>query len=145
MEKNIVIRNDLMSSNLPSIWLEYKEPNKEALLIGGFYREWNHKGDTTEAGQVKRMEEFSTQLERISEEKKKCIVLGDANLCSLKWKEENFGHKLIAKQILEALEQFGLSEGKIGFTYQSDNIKKMVTLLSQQLIIYTIALNSKKA
>ena len=70
MEKNIVIRNDLMSSNLPSIWLEYKEPNKEALLIGGFYREWNHKGDTTEAGQVKRMEELSTQLERISEEKK---------------------------------------------------------------------------
>ena len=69
--------------SLPSIWVEFSELRKESIVIAGFYREWNHKGDKSS----KRMEILALQIEKVAEEIKKCIVKGDANLCASKEKE----------------------------------------------------------
>ena len=82
--KNVSVRHDLMSTDFPSTWIEVNETSKQAVLIAGFYREWNHKGCKSEASQVKCMEEFSNQIERAAELGKSCIILGDANLNALR-------------------------------------------------------------
>ena len=51
--KNITVRKDLMSTDYPSICLELKENNKQTVLLAGFYREWNQKGNKSEANQIK--------------------------------------------------------------------------------------------
>ena len=127
LSKQILVRQDLISPDFRSIWIEYSELQKESIIIGGFCREWNHKGDKTEAGQVKRMELFAQQIEKAAEENKKCIVMGDANLCASKWKDEKFGYKNIAEPILNTLEQCGLSISNIG---TSNNTRLFVILLT---------------
>ena len=57
--------------------------------------------------QIKWIKEFSKQIERAIEDNKQCIILGDANLCYKKWKDEDFIHKSIAVHLLNALEQGG--------------------------------------
>ena len=59
---NFTVRQDLMSTDFPSIWLEVNETNKQTVLLSGFYCEWNHKGNKSEASQVKCFEEFSNQI-----------------------------------------------------------------------------------
>ena len=73
--KNFTVRQDLMSTDFPSIWLEVNETNKQTVLLSGFYCEWNHKGNKSEASQVKCFEEFSNQIEKAVELGKSCIIL----------------------------------------------------------------------
>ena len=44
LSKNVKIREDLMSTEFPSIWIEVRKKNEKGKLIRGFYREWTHKG-----------------------------------------------------------------------------------------------------
>ena len=44
---------------------------------------------------------FTNQLESSAKEKIYILIMGDANLCSNKWKENNFIHKKIAKQLID--------------------------------------------
>ena len=43
-----------MSAEVVSIWIELKLSHSNNLLIGGFYRVWNHEVDKTDEGQEKR-------------------------------------------------------------------------------------------
>ena len=43
-------------------------------------------------------------IEKASLEKKEMIVMGDANLCSAKWKDPKFLHKKIVNQLIGCLE-----------------------------------------
>jgi hypothetical protein len=49
------IREDLMSTEFPKIWLEIIRTNYKNLLVCGFYQEWTRNDDSTEAGQSQRM------------------------------------------------------------------------------------------
>ena len=39
----IKLRQDLMSNDFPSIWLELNNEKHKSLLIAGFYRQWSHE------------------------------------------------------------------------------------------------------
>ena len=83
-----LIRQDLTSADFPSIWLELENTNQKNMIIGGFYREWSPGGVKSIKAQVEAMRVFTNQIEQAAAENKNIIILGDANLCSIKW---NFG------------------------------------------------------
>ena len=81
----VTIREDLMTCDFPSIWLEIKEENCKPTVLAGFYREWTQNGDNTEVAQVERIEKFCNQIDIANESECNMIIMGDANLCSHKW------------------------------------------------------------
>ena len=91
--ESMTIRKDLMSTIFPSIWLELKSEGKPSVIIGGFYWEWTHNGLKTLPLQITGIKEFSKQIERAAEEGEQCVVMGDANLCYQKWRDDDFSHK----------------------------------------------------
>ena len=48
LQENIRLREDLMSTEFPSIWLELMNERESNLIIGGYYREWAFAGDKSQ-------------------------------------------------------------------------------------------------
>ena len=118
-------RQDLMSVQFPSIWLEYSDTNnKNQTLFAGFYREWSHEGLENEMAQSLGLDVFINQMEKASSECEKIIICGDANLCSLKWKDEKYLKKKYAIPILETLTSCNLINQDIGITFLADHSNK---------------------
>ena len=42
--EEVILREDLMNEDYPSIWLQVKNSNKKDILLCGQYREWDHEG-----------------------------------------------------------------------------------------------------
>ena len=92
-------------SDLPSITCEIgigREKNANVNLV---YREW--------VSGVSGLSDFSVHTERLKRQIQCCknhqnpnsdtVLLGDANLNALKWEDDNFKRKEMAKQIREYL------------------------------------------
>ena len=79
----------LMSTEFPSIWVEYRNLKEAKYLIGGFYRVWSKDGLNSEADQLKRLQIFTHQINLATEKCERLIILGDANVCSIKWADPN--------------------------------------------------------
>ena len=54
------------------------------MTFGGFYREWSHAGSKSEISQQEGLNIFLEQIEKATVKNEKCVILGDANLCSTK-------------------------------------------------------------
>ena len=74
------LREDLMSPNFPSIWVEEEIELGKNIIIGGFYREWSIDGTVSSTNQTTAIKIFTSQMEAASRENKSIIVLGDANI-----------------------------------------------------------------
>ena len=122
-----------MTTDIPSIWLEFKSEHAVPMAICGVYREWSHNGDTTEASQVKQIEKFTTQIDEANACFEKIIITGDINLCSNKWAEISYIRKNISRPLLECLNQHGMSLADIGTTYQADHILNNGTIPESDL------------
>ena len=85
-------------------------------MIGGFYREWASGDDHTQETQLSSLEIFTNQMEEVATEKKEMIILGDANLCTLKWNEDGFIYMSLANQMKSTLAQCGLTNLELGNT-----------------------------
>ena len=72
LEDSLSILTELMSKDFPSIWLTIKTSDNN-VTIGGFYREWNHKGAKSVPSQIKCMEIFAEQIERAAENAGSCV------------------------------------------------------------------------
>ena len=53
--------------------------------------------------QQERMEIFSNQIEKANENKGHIIILGDVNLCSKKWNDDDFHYKKVAIIHIDAI------------------------------------------
>ena len=62
-------------------------------------------------------------MELAVSENKDMMMLGDANLCSLKWNDPKFLHKIISNQLLDCLKQNGLSSEEVGTTFVADHVQ----------------------
>ena len=133
MKDQIRLREDLMSPDFPSIWLEMTRNNEKGCIISGFYREWTRNGIRSEEEQLKSMEVFTKQMEQASMENKNMILMGDANICTLKWDEDNFRQKNIAMEIKSSLAQCGLLNMDIGNTYLADRLSEDGTTIESAL------------
>ena len=50
--------------------------------------------------------------------------MGDANLCLVKWKEEDFDYPRLANKIQKILSQCGMINIDLGFTYMADRVRE---------------------
>ena len=117
-----------MGHEIPSIWLKLANNLGKPLLISGFYREWSQNGVESEKMQVEQINKFTEQVERALIQSGKIIIMGDANLCSTKWKDPNFVHKNISTPLLNCLDQNGIKIHNVGNTYLADHILKNGTI-----------------
>ena len=129
----ILRREDLMSGRFPSIWIELRDKYKSGTLVGGFYRQWKSDKIRSVPDQVEQMLDFCNQIDRAFSPDLKMIIMGDANLCSEKWKMDNYDMKSIANPLLECLEQNGLQIQQVGKTYQADHTSANGTVASSAL------------
>ena len=60
-------------------------------LVCGYYREWNINGTKNTSDQIKAIQELTRQMEMAATTKLPIIMMGDMNLCALKWTESDFG------------------------------------------------------
>ena len=121
------IRMDLMSTIFPSIWIEIGEKSQSSVSIGGFYREWSHNGEKSDASQLSMMEMFATQIERACSTHKKVLITGDAILDKNKWNSPGFLYKHVANCLRDSLQQNDIVIKDVGTTYHQDHIQQMVT------------------
>ena len=119
----IKTRGDLMTDSFPSIWLEIQDENRSTTLLGGFYRQWSCNGIRSTKLQVEEIQVFCNQINSGCTPRSKTLIMGDANLCSNKWRGEDFDKKNISQPLIQCLEQNGLKIRDIGTTYQSDHIQ----------------------
>ena len=112
----------LMSTDFPTIWLEYTSQKGAKFLIGGFYRVWTNAGITTEAEQLKRLKILNQQMELATEQSKRVIMLGDANVCAIKWSEKIKKKNNVADSLKNKIEECGLINLELG-TFTSDIVQ----------------------
>jgi hypothetical protein len=80
------VRLDLMDSSVSSVWMSLGFKHQRKILVGGFYRTWQHLGRAdngasgTDAAQMSRWKVFLDQWERALKEGKEVITMGDFNL-----------------------------------------------------------------
>ena len=113
----------LMSPEFPSIWLEYRNQKGTKYLISGFYRGWSNDGVTNEAEQIKRLGIFNQQMELATEKCKRVIILGDANVCSIKWANPNKKTNKVAELLMNKVEECGMTNMELGVTFTSDIVQ----------------------
>lgn len=131
--ESITTLDKIMSVDIPSIWIEFKDQKQMKTAIGSFYREWTHEGIKSDEEQTKNMGLFCQQIEACANKYNNLITLGDMNLCSDKWKEDNFLYKNIASALIDTLEQCGLKERKLGNTFTADGVNKNGNTVSSSL------------
>ena len=125
LSDQIIIRTDLTSADFPSLWVEIENDYGKNVLCGGFYREWSPSGDRSIEAQVNAMQVFTKQIENATTERKNVIILGDANLCSLRWDSPDFQHKRISNELRETVAQCGMSHMDLGVTYTADRLDEL--------------------
>ena len=116
------LREDLMSPNFPSIWVEEEIELGKNIIIGGFYREWSIDGTVSSTNQTTAIKIFTSQMEAASRENKSIIVLGDANICAIKWDDPITKLTETAEELKSSLALCGLTNIAIGNTYLADRL-----------------------
>ena len=93
------------NTDLPSISCEIGVGREKKTRVNFFYREWTSGvsglGDTN--SQTERLKRQIDHWKTLHTGGRDTIVLGDANLCALKWEEESFQYKDLAFQVQEYL------------------------------------------
>ncbi len=71
------------------------------------------------------MQSFTKQIENASAEYKNVMILGDANLCSLRWDSPNFRYKKISEELRQSVAQCGMFQMDLGVTYTADRLEEL--------------------
>ena len=88
-------RHDLEDQSLSAVWLELGMPRQKKIIVGNIYREWQYMGQASSnssgsiADQLQRWLVFIEMWEKVLNEGKEVMVLGDINLDFLKWNKGN--------------------------------------------------------
>ena len=125
IQERVKLLEHFMSEDFSSIWLEYTDLLGAKTNIGGFYREWTCDGLSSESDQAKRLETLLHQFDLVTENCKRVIVLGDANISLKKIKKDSpLKNKRVTELLMNKLEECGLISLDIGDTFTSDIIQK---------------------
>ena len=63
------------------------------------------------------IEKFCNQIDMASEKECNMVIMGDANLSSLKWNNAKFLNKNVSIPLRNVLDQNGLVYNEVGVTY----------------------------
>ena len=129
--KSLVVkpRPDLMNQWVSSIWLEVGLPRQRKFLLCNAYREWgypNQPDNTSHSytAQKDRWTMFLDQWEAGIQEDKEIILLGDLNICHIKWTrtdlsptEQTYRLKTLIVELFERIIPQGFCQLVQGFSY----------------------------
>ena len=117
------VRDDLMSDQFSSIWLELGLPGKRKFLICQLYREWRYMGQVNRGQQSNTIQEqmrrwviFLDQWDRALATGKEVIVLGDCNIDHLKFSKAGALQPLV-DAMLERIYPHGVVQCVQGVTH----------------------------
>ena len=87
-------RQDLMNPQVSAVWLEVGLPGKQKFLVCNAYREWGYpnqpdKQSHSVPAQKTWWSLFLDGWEAAIKEDKEIIVLGDMNICHIKWMQQD--------------------------------------------------------
>ena len=96
-------------TDLPSVSCEIGVGREKKTRVNFFYREWTSgvSGLGDNGSQGERLKRQINHWKTLHTGGRDTIILGDANLCALKWEEEDFHNKEIALQVQEYLAVAG--------------------------------------
>ena len=90
LEKYLTVRTDLMTNDQPDVWVEMKTKREPSSIYGFYYREFTSiNGDNSLEGQKKRLEEWTTAVDKIELEDKEMMMMGDVNIDAFKNADED--------------------------------------------------------
>ena len=123
------VREDLMSDQFSSIWLEVGFPGRKKFLVCNLYREWQYLGQTDHSSldiseQLARWIIFLEQWEKALDTGKECIVMGDFNLDFLTFHRNNpsssQAHRLkpLVEELFARVVPHGVKQCVVGTTRQ---------------------------
>ena len=109
---DVKIRDDMEISNYPIITLEIKSNNCKKLIVTGVYRQWG-------SNQEFELEQITNVVDKIGDEKKDHLILGDINLDKSKFDTEDYRYKKLRDILLNCLSRNDLKMANLGPTYLS--------------------------
>ena len=105
--KSLIVkpRPDLMNPWLSAVWLEVGLPRRHKFLLCNAYREWGYPNQQDRAShsinaQRERWTMFLDRWQVGIQEGKEIIVLGDLNLCHLKWNQLDLPKTCLTHKLL---------------------------------------------
>ena len=127
-ELDCVLRDEYMQPGQAAVWLQLKPSGKEEkFLIGSLYREFKVPTNTdthealgrSETAQKLRLQEFGSNLCRVTAENKNVLLMGDMNLDLSKLEYSNYYNKKLASDFEELMCENGLAHiTGFGITYR---------------------------
>ena len=84
----VKLRQDLMCSNLNSVWLEAGLARNKRILVNNLYREWRHLGDDSALSIPEQLNDWLEHLqywEKALDSGFEVVCLGDYNLNHCNW------------------------------------------------------------
>ena len=129
----VTIRNDLMSSQFCSVWLEVQA--KKNVLIGAFYREWDDgTKDKSISHQRENLRVFLNQIQSATNVvKKPVVIVGDMNIDMNKASSEHYPLKDLYKDLEECLAEQGIVNVDVGNTYTAFRTRTDGTIISSAI------------
>ena len=92
-------------SDLQSVTLQIGLGREKKSLVNIFYREWTGavSRDSSQNAQVDRLERQVEHWKSLSENNRDYIILGDNNLCSKSWLDNNYEKKHLSENVIQFL------------------------------------------
>ena len=92
---------DQTFDHIPSITLEIGLGRATKTIVHYYYREWKNgvTGESSPASQLADLRLHINQWEELVNTGRNFVSLGDANLCSMSWNEDNFQHKNMSEEV----------------------------------------------
>ena len=108
VEKDVGIQN----SDLPTITLEIALGREKKTLVNFFYREFTSgvSGLKDTNAQTERLSRQIKYWKHIHKSNRDIICLGDANLCAIKWYDDNYNEKTLAELVQSSLLETSSSQ-----------------------------------
>ena len=108
-------------SDLPTLTCVIGMGKERKTIVNFFYREWS-SGVSGLVGAEAQRERLRRQIQlwrNFQNNSHDVIIMGDANLCALKWEEEGYQHRELADFILDYLGDINGSQIVTGKTHMS--------------------------
>ena len=127
------LREDLMSEEIPEVWIEVGEPKKKRVLICQFYREFSNWNNRTGTDSIKSQKErFEVWLDKVGlqlEGNRELWLLGDFNLDLARKDDVTYNRKAIAQLAHEELICKGMVQLITEVTHRQQNKGSTIDLL----------------
>ena len=107
-----IMKTGTISNDLPTVTMKVRISRREMLMVNFFYREFTGgvSGLKNQGAQLERLKRQVKVWQKMAGGGKDFVIMGDANVCALKWKEDASEKKEIGDEIKDFLNESGAEQ-----------------------------------